>query len=114
MNKLLLVLATLIVTLLSVIMLSSWPSALGGLAAWVTTVSFLIQVIHIIKNKDTSGLSLGMWSSLFFGVACWSSYGYKIGDFPVMFANGITVVLAGTVIFLKLWHEKPWRRIAER
>jgi MtN3 and saliva related transmembrane protein len=88
-------------------MVPPWPVWLGTLAAWVTTGSFCLQVIHIIKNKDTSGLSLGMWGALFFGVSCWTWYSFRMKDVPVMMANGITALLALTVIELKLWHERP-------
>ena len=107
MKNILLVILTIIAAALSAFLLSSWPVWLGTLAAWVTTGSFCLQVIHIVKNKDTSGLSLGMWGALFFGVSCWTWYGFRMGDIPVMTANGITAILALTVIVLKLWHERP-------
>ncbi|MGE9552983.1 SemiSWEET family sugar transporter [Erwinia amylovora] len=107
MKNILLVIVTIIAALLSAFLLSPWPVWLGTLAAWVTTGSFCLQVIHIIKNKDTSGLSLGMWGALFFGVSCWTWYGFRMSDVPVMMANGITALLALTVIILKLWHERP-------
>ncbi|MEN5017437.1 SemiSWEET family transporter [Erwinia sp. Eh17-17] len=109
MKNLLIVAATVVLALLSIFFLSSWPTWLGTLAAWVTTGSFCLQVLHIIKNKDTSSLSLGMWAALFFGVSCWCGYGYRLNDVPVMVANGITALLALTVIMLKLWHERPVR-----
>ncbi|RLM17837.1 hypothetical protein BIY26_19845 [Brenneria goodwinii] len=80
--------------------------ALGTLAAWVTTGSFFLQVVHIIRNKDTTGISLGMYASLFFGVSCWTAYGFNIQDIPVMTANGITMLLAVVVIALKLYNER--------
>ncbi|ORM76632.1 hypothetical protein HA42_18850 [Pantoea deleyi] len=107
MKNILLVVLTIIAALLSAFLLSPWPVWLGTLAAWVTTGSFCLQVLHIIKNKDTSGLSLGMWGALFFGVSCWAWYGFRMSDIPVMTANGITALLALTVILLKLWHERP-------
>lgn len=112
MKNFLIVAGTMMMALLSIFFLSPWPVALGTLAAWVTTGSFLLQVLHIVKNKDTSGLSLGMWAALFFGVSCWTWYGFQKGDIPVMAANGMTAVLAGMVIALKLFHERRQRRHA--
>ncbi|MEN4911532.1 SemiSWEET family sugar transporter [Erwinia amylovora] len=109
MKNILIVAATIALALLSIIFLSPWPVWLGTLAAWVTTGSFCLQVMHIVKNKDTSGLSLGMWAALFFGVSCWTWYGYRMHDVPVMAANSVTSILALTVIMLKLWHERPTR-----
>lgn len=107
MKNILLVTLTVMSALASAFFLSPWPVWLGTLAAWVTTGSFCLQVIHIIKNKDTRGLSLGMWGALFFGVSCWAWYGFRMSDIPVMVANAITALLALTVIMLKLWHERP-------
>lgn len=107
MKNILLVILIIVAALFSVLFLSPWPVWLGTLAAWVTTGAFCLQVVHIIKNKDTSGLSLGMWGALFFGVSCWTGYGIRMNDVPVMAANGITAILAITVIMLKLWHERP-------
>ncbi|WP_413730053.1 SemiSWEET family sugar transporter [Sodalis sp. RH22] len=107
MKNLMIVAATIILALLSFVLLSPWPIWQGTLAAWVTTGSFFLQVMHIIKNKDTSSLSLGMWAVLFLGVSCWAGYGFRMGDFPIMISNGITAMLALTVISLKLWNERP-------
>lgn len=105
------VLGTLIALIVSVLFLYQWPSALGALAAWVTTGSFSLQVIHIVRRKDTSGVSLGMYAALFFGTASWTFYGFKMEVFPVMIANGLTAVLATVVIMLKLYHEHPLKLI---
>ncbi|MBF7684673.1 hypothetical protein I2F17_02340 [Acinetobacter sp. B10A] len=101
------VIATLIAVSISVAALYRWPVALGTLAAWVTTGSFSLQVIHMIRQKDTKGVSLGMYATLFFGVTSWTFYGYKMNDIPVMTANGLTAVLAIVVIILKLYNERP-------
>lgn len=107
MKSITIVVVTAMLALLAVYFLSPWPVALGTVAAWVTTGSFALQVLHIIRNRDTKGLSLGMWSALFFGVSCWTWYGYRVSDVPVMTANGLTALLAFSVISLKLYHERP-------
>lgn len=106
-KDILLIIGTIIAVTISVISLYHWPVALGALAAWITTGSFCLQVIHMIRKKDTTGVSLGMYAALFFGVTSWTFYGYKMNDIPVMSANGITAILAITVIVLKLYNERP-------
>lgn len=106
-----LVLATIITVCIAVACLYQYPVALGALAAWVTTGSFFLQVIHMIRKRDTTGVSLGMYAALFFGVTSWTFYGYKMHDIPVMTANGLTAVLAIVVIFLKLYNERPIRKV---
>ena len=102
-----LVIGTIIAVCISVAILYQWPVALGALAAWVTTGSFFLQVIHMIRKRDTTGVSLGMYAALFFGVTSWTFYGYKMHDIPVMTANGLTAILAIIVIVLKLYNERP-------
>lgn len=101
------VIGTIIAVCISVAILYQYPVALGALAAWVTTGSFFLQVIHMIRKRDTTGVSLGMYAALFFGVTSWTFYGYQMHDIPVMTANGLTAVLAIIVIGLKLYNERP-------
>ncbi|KAA8996152.1 hypothetical protein FJU30_22575 [Affinibrenneria salicis] len=113
-KHLMIVLATVVAAGLSILALYRWPIALGTLAAWVTTGSFFLQVLHIIRNKDTTGISLGMYAALFFGVSCWTAYGFKVQDVPVMTANGITTLLAALVIALKLYNEREIKPASRR
>ena len=101
------VIGTIIAVCISVAILYQYPVALGALAAWVTTGSFFLQVIHMIRKRDTTGVSLGMYAALFFGVTSWTFYGYQMHDIPVMTANGLTAVLAIIVIGLKIYNERP-------
>ncbi|MGF1725300.1 SemiSWEET transporter [Photobacterium nomapromontoriensis] len=80
------------------------PTLLGSLAAACTTLSFLPQVIHTIKTKDTTGISLAMYIMFVFGVFSWLVYGYISNDLPLMLGNGITLILSSVVLYLKLKH----------
>lgn len=75
---------------------------LGIIAAVVTTISFLPQTIKTIKSKNTKDLSLSMYSILFVGICLWLVYGYLIGDIPIMLANGVTLVLTGLILLMKI------------
>jgi MtN3 and saliva related transmembrane protein len=75
---------------------------IGTIAATCTTVSFVPQVLKIIKTKNTRDLSLGMYSTFTFGVAMWLAYGLMIDSFPVIFANAITLCLTSLVLYMKL------------
>jgi MtN3 and saliva related transmembrane protein len=78
---------------------------LGLCAAFLTTGSFALQVIHILKTRETRAISLGMYLAFSSGVLMWLAYGLKIGDTPVTIANSITLALACTVLLLKLRNE---------
>lgn len=75
---------------------------IGMLAAFCTTFAFIPQVLHSIKTKDLSGISLGMYSIFSFGVACWLVYGIMLNSWPMVIANSITLVLACILLFLKI------------
>ncbi len=79
-----------------------WVEILGYFAAFCTTISFLPQTIKTIKTKDTSGLSLSMYVLFFIGILCWFIYGLIITNYPLLIANGITIVLAGIILSMKL------------
>ncbi len=78
--------------------ISEW---LGYLAAFLTTVSFIPQVIQIYKTKNTDAISGLMYIIFCIGVALWLSYGLIIESLPVIVANSITLVLAVYIVFMK-------------
>ncbi len=75
---------------------------LGFIAAFFTTSSFLPQVLKIIKTKDTSGISLLMYSFFSFGVFLWLVYGVIIDRPSIYICNIITLILALSVLILKI------------
>ena len=74
----------------------------GYMAATLTTVSFVPQVLHSFKTKDVSGISLGMYSIFTLGIALWLVYGFLINAWPIVIANVITLALASLILGLKL------------
>jgi MtN3 and saliva related transmembrane protein len=81
-----------------------WITVSGLVAAFCTTASFLPQAIKTIKTKDTSSISLAMYVLFTFGTLMWLIYGVLSDNFPVMLANGITLVLASIILFYKIRH----------
>ncbi len=83
---------------------------LGYLAAVCTTASFVPQVLHTLRTRDVTGISVLMYSVFTAGVAMWLAYGLLIGAWPVIIANFVTLVLAGWILGLKLWLDHHRRR----
>jgi MtN3 and saliva related transmembrane protein len=79
--------------------LADW---IGAAAAALTTASFVPQVIHTLRTKDVSGISLSMYSAFTLGVALWLVYGLLLGAWPIVIANAITVSLATCILVMKL------------
>ena len=75
---------------------------IGALAGILTTLAFAPQVIKSFRSKSVSDISLGMYSALCTGILLWICYGALIGSRPLMAANGITLLLAGRVLYLRL------------
>lgn len=75
---------------------------IGFIAAILTTVSFLPQVIQVWKTKSTKDISLGMFSIFSLGVLLWLIYGILIQDWIVFMANLITLILASIILNFKL------------
>lgn len=77
-------------------------TAIGYIAAVCTTCSFVPQVIHIFKSKDTRSISLAMYSIFALGVFLWFIYGISVQDWPVIIANAVTLMLASIILILKV------------
>ena len=77
---------------------------IGYLSAFLTTSAFVPQAYHSWKTRDLSGISLPMYSLFTAGVLGWIIYGFKIGSWPVLLANIVTLLLACMVLGLKLKH----------
>ena len=79
---------------------------LGLCAAFLTTGSFALQVIHIIKTQETRAISTNMYLAFSCGVLLWLIYGLRTNDMPITIANSITLALACAVLMLKLRNER--------
>lgn len=75
---------------------------IGAIAAFLTTFSFVPQVIKVLKTKDTSAISLGMYSMSVLGIFLWMVHGIRIGDLALTCANAVTFILAATILVCKL------------
>ena len=75
---------------------------LGYPAAFLTTVAFVPQAWQSWRTRNLAGISLPMYALFTLGVALWLGYGLSIGSAPVIAANAVTLMLAATVLWLKI------------
>lgn len=75
---------------------------IGFIAAILTSASFIPQAIQVIRTKDTSGISLLMYSMFVLGVALWTVHGFIINDLAVIGANIVTFIFAFIVLAYKI------------
>ena len=75
---------------------------IGSIAGILTTLAFVPQVIKVVKTRDTSSLSLGMYSMQVLGVFLWLIHGIVIQDMALLVANAITFMLSLVILVYKL------------
>lgn len=80
----------------------NFTTLIGLFAATCTTISFIPQVVQIIKTKNTKGISLLMYIVFTVGIACWLLYGVLLNDVPIIIANTITLLLASMILIFKI------------
>jgi MtN3 and saliva related transmembrane protein len=93
---------------------SALVSAIGYVAAFSTTVSFVPQLIRVIKLKSARDISLGMFLFFSWGVFMWLIYGIIIHSWPVTIANAVTLGLSIAILVLKLHYDRRDRLAAKR
>ena len=74
---------------------------IGPIGALLTTISFIPQVLQVLKTRDVSGISLGMYIIFVLGVILWTIYGFILNDLTIIISNGVTTLLSGIVLFYK-------------
>lgn len=79
---------------------------LGFCAAALTTIAFLPQAIKTWKTKSTSDISFWMFLLLFTGIVLWFFYGLLSNDLPIMIANGVTMLFAGSILYYLIFPER--------
>ena len=75
---------------------------IGAVAGTLSTIAFIPQAWRIWKTRSARDLSLPMYLIFSTGVALWLLYGVLLGALPIIVCNGVTLVLAGTVLAMKL------------
>jgi MtN3 and saliva related transmembrane protein len=75
---------------------------LGIVAGILTTVAFVPQVIKTWRSHSTHDISLSMFAIFTAGVIGWLLYGILIEDLPIVIANSVTLLLAGSILVMKI------------
>lgn len=75
---------------------------LGYIAATLTTIAFLPQVLKTWRSRSAKDVSLVMMITFSVGVFLWLLYGLAIQAMPVILANATTLILALLIVILKI------------
>jgi len=76
----------------------------GYAAALCTTSAYIPQVLRVWRTRSTQDISLKTFLVLVAGLSLWLVYGVWRGEIPLIAANSVTLMLAGTILYFKLKH----------
>ena len=79
--------------------LAQW---VGYAAATLTTLSFVPQALLTLRTRNVAGISLAMYSLFTLGIALWLCYGWALGEWPIIVANTVTLILASIILATKI------------
>lgn len=82
--------------------MNSFVTAIGMVAAVLTTIAFIPQLVVVVKTKSTKDISLAMFIIFSTGVFLWLAYGTLIWDWPLIIANAVTFILAMIILAYKI------------
>lgn len=88
-----------------IILEMDFVSISGMVGGFLTTISFLPQVIKVWKTRSTKDISLIMFVLFTIGVFFWLLYGIFMNAWPIILANGMTLILACIIIVFKLLYK---------
>lgn len=73
---------------------------IGSLAATLTMLSFIPQIITILKHRSAKDVSVITLLQLSLGVSLWIAYGLYLKDAIIITANSITLATLVILLFL--------------
>jgi MtN3 and saliva related transmembrane protein len=78
----------------------------GYAASAITVLTFLPQVIKTWKEKSAKDVSLMMFIIAIVNEVLWITWGVLINNKIVIITNVVMVIMASTMVFLKLKYNK--------
>ena len=82
------------------------PTALGTLAGLLSTASFVPQVLKAWREGDTHAISKRTYLVNVTAFVLWTLYGVLLGSLVLIVFNGLSLLLAGTILVLKIRGER--------
>jgi len=88
-------------------------TVVGGIAAVLSTVSFVPQATKIIRSRDTSSISTGMYAVTVAGFTLWTAYGAMQTAWPLIASNAICLLLSAFILTMKLLPQRQKEKVAD-
>ncbi len=87
---------------------------IGFAAAICTTISFLPQLLRVLKLRSARDISLVMFIVFSAGTALWLVYGLLAHSLPVTLANAVTFSLSLAILILKLKYDAAYEKALKK
>lgn len=78
----------------------AFTEIIGFCAAILTTLSFVPQIVLIIRTRRTSGISLLMYSIYVVGILMWFAYGIMTMSMPLILSQSVTLLITGSILII--------------
>jgi len=88
-------------------------SVVGALATICSTTSFVPQAWKVIRTRDTSAISTGMYAVTVTGFSLWLAYGLLLGQWPLIVTNGVCLALSAFILVMKVWPRPQKEAVAD-
>lgn len=80
----------------------NYVDIIGYVAGLLVLLSLIPQIIKSWKTKSTKDISLLRYIIYIIGIIMWLIYGIILVNGPMIIANSISLVLASSILYLKL------------
>lgn len=77
-------------------------TALGLLAASLTTGAWLPQIARTFRTRSSEDISWGYLMAMLLGFGTWLAYGIELGELAIIAANVVSVLLVASLLVLKI------------
>jgi len=85
----------------------SLADGLGTLAATISALSLVPQVVKTWRTRSADDLSMGWLLTALCGATLWMSYGIFAPAWAVVAGNAVPLALVALLVALKLWRRRP-------
>ncbi len=79
-----------------------WIEYVGLFGAFLSSITFIPQVIKAWQSKSVDDLSIWMILIVFTSVIVWLVYGFYLNLLPVIIANAIILILSIVLLVFKI------------
>ncbi len=77
-------------------------TVIGTVAGTLTTAAYLPQVVKVWRSRSAGDISLQMYILMVTGASLWVVYGLLLVQWPVIIANGVSLLFTAVILGFKL------------